>query len=68
MGHLHMKLQGLQSTRKKDPDTDLEERFKTNVAFCTTVEPRTTQEGNIYSNLCRHFPITYNKGNVYIYM
>ena len=68
MGHLHMKLQGLESNRKTATDTELEENFKTNVVLCATVEPSTTQEGKIYSDLCGRFPIMTNKGNRYIYV
>ena len=39
MGHLHTRRQGLQSTKQKPPDTDLEENIKTNVVFCTTLDP-----------------------------
>ena len=28
MGHLHMRRQGLQSTKEKPPDTDLEDKIK----------------------------------------
>ena len=45
MGHLYMRRQGLQSTREKPPDTDLEYKSKSNVVFCTTVDPSTTKEG-----------------------
>ena len=38
MGHLHMRVKGLQSTIEKPPDTDLEENSKKkNAGFCTTV-------------------------------
>ena len=43
MGHLQMGIQGLKSTKEKSPDTDLEEKSKKNVVFCTTVEPNTTK-------------------------
>ena len=43
MGYLHMIIQGLQLTKEKHPGTDLEEKIKTNVVFCTTVEPSTTK-------------------------
>ena len=33
MGHLHMRGQGLKSTIEKPPDTDLEDKSKTNVVF-----------------------------------
>ena len=45
--HLHMRRQGLQLTKEKPLDTDLEENIKTNVVFFTTVEPSTTKEGKI---------------------
>ena len=50
MGHLQMGIQGLKSTKEKSPDTDLEEKSKKNVVFCTTVEPNTTKEGG-YSQI-----------------
>ena len=40
-----MRLQGLKSTRKKTPDTDLDENCKTNVVFNTTMDPSTIKEG-----------------------
>ena len=43
MGQLHTRRQRLQSTREKPPDTDLEDKIKTNVVFGTTVEPSTTK-------------------------
>ena len=63
-----MRIKGLQSTREKPPDTDLEDNSKTDVAFCTTVEPITTKEGGIYSYLCGRFSITSIRGNKYIYV
>ena len=56
MGHLNMRRQGLQSTRKK------------NVVLCTTLYQSTTKEENIYSNLCGRLQITTNKGNKYLYV
>ena len=47
MGHLHMRRQGLKSTKDKPPLIDLEEKIKTNVVYCTTMEPSTTKEGKI---------------------
>ena len=47
MGHFHIKRQGLQSTKEKPPDTDLEDKITTNVLYFTTVETSTTKEGNI---------------------
>ena len=32
--------------QKKPPDTDLEEKRKTNLVFCTTIDPGTSKEGN----------------------
>ena len=47
MGHLHMKRKELRLNRDKPPDTDLEDKNKTNVVFCTTVDPSTTKEEKI---------------------
>ena len=63
-----MRLQGLKSTRKKTPDTDLDENCKTNVVFNTTMDPSTIKEGGNYSQLCERLSITPNKGNKYIYV
>ena len=41
--HLHMRNQGPQSTIEKTLDIEIEENCKTNVCFCTTVDPSTTQ-------------------------
>ena len=68
MGHMYMRRQGLQLTKEKPPDTDLENKIKTNVVYCTTVDPSTTKEGKIYSDLCRSFPTTSIRGNKYIYV
>ena len=68
MGNLHMRIQGLQSTKETPPDTDLEDKIKANMYFCATVEPSTTKEGNIYSDLCRRLPTTSSTGNKYIYV
>ena len=68
MGHLRMRRQGLQSTKVKPPDTDLDKNTRTNVVYCTTVDPSTTKKGKIYSDLCRHFPTTSSRGNKYIYV
>ena len=43
-----MRRQGLQWTKEKPTDTDLEDKTKKNVVYCTTVEPSTTKEGKIY--------------------
>ena len=45
MGQLHMKRGGLQWTREKNPDTNLEHKSKENVVFCTTVDLFTRKEG-----------------------
>ena len=62
MGHLHMRRQGLKSTKEKPLDTDLEDKIKTNVVFCTTLDPITNIEGSIYSYLCRQLPTTSSRG------
>ena len=36
--------------------------------YCTTLDPSTTKEGKIYSNLCRSFPTTSIRGHKYIYL
>ena len=64
---MHMRKQGLESTKEKPPDKDLEYNITTSVVYCTTVEPSTTKEGKIYSDLCRRFPTTSSRGNKYIY-
>ena len=56
--------QGLQLTKEKPPDTDLEN----NVVYFTTVEPSTTKEGKIYSDLCGRLPTTSNREKKYIYV
>ena len=68
MGHLHMRRKGLQSTKDKSADTDMEYKSKTNVMFCTTGYPSTTNEGNCYSDICRRFPTTSSRVNKYIYV
>ena len=68
MGHMHMIIQGLQYTKEKHPDIDLEDKIKKNVLYCTTVDPSTTKEGNIYSDICGSFPTTSSRGNKYIYV
>ena len=62
-----MRRKGLKSTKDKTQDTDLEYKRKTNVVFCTTVDPGTTKEDRLYSYLCGHFPTTSSIGNKYIY-
>ena len=42
MGNLHMRRQGMKSTRNKPPDIELEYKRK-NVVFFTTVDPRVQQ-------------------------
>ena len=39
-----------------------------NVMFCTTVDPSTTKEGKIYSDLCGRFPTISSRGNKYVYV
>ena len=51
-----MRRKGLQSTKDKPPDTDLEDNIKTNVVVFTTLDPITTKEGKIYLDLCRRYP------------
>ena len=43
MGHLKIRRQWLQLTKEKTPYIELEDKFKTNVAYCTTMEPSTTK-------------------------
>ena len=45
MDNLNMRRQGIQSTRKKPPYTDLDDKCNTGVVLCTAVEPSTTKEG-----------------------
>ena len=54
MGNLCMRRQGLQLTKEKPPDTYLEEKITANLLYFTTVEPITTKEIKIYSDLCGH--------------
>ena len=68
IGHWHMRTLGLQPTNEKPPDTDLEYKIKTNVVYCTTVDPSITKEGKIYSDICGRFPTTSSRGNKYIYI
>ena len=58
MVHLHIRIQGLQSTKEKPYDTDLEDKSKINVVFFTTVDPSTTKEGKVYSDICGRLPTT----------
>ena len=57
MVHLNMRRKGLQSTREKPIDINLEYKRKINLLFCTTMEPSTTTEGGVYSDICVRFPI-----------
>ena len=68
MGNLHTIRQGLQTTKEKPPDIELEENIKMNVMYCTTVYPSTTKEVKIYSDLCGRLPTTSRRGNKYIYV
>ena len=45
-------------TREKPPDKDLEDKYITNLFLFTTVDPSKKKEGNNYSHLCGHLPIT----------
>ena len=63
MGNLHMRRQVTKPTGKKPTYTDLEDKCNVNVGFCTTVEPITSKEGKIYSELCGRLSITTNKIN-----
>ena len=68
MGHLHMRIQGLQWTKDKLPDTDLEDKITTNLVYGTTVESSTTKGGKIYAYICGRLPTTSNRANRYIYV
>ena len=63
-----MRRQELQSTKEKPPNIDLEDKIRTNVLFCTTVDPSTYKKGKIYSDLCGRFPTTSSRGKKYIYV
>ena len=63
MRNLNIKRQGIKSTKEKNPDTDLEDKFKTNIVFCATIDPSTTKEGDIYSDICRKFHTTSSMKN-----
>ena len=56
MAYLHTRRKGMQSTIEKPPDTDLEDKRKTNVAFCTTVDPITTKEGGFTQIYVDYYP------------
>ena len=66
MGHLHMIIQGLQSTKEKPPDTDLKDNIKTNVVYFKTVEHSTTKEGKIYSDICGRLLTTSRRENIHL--
>ena len=51
-----MRRQELQSTGDKIPDTDLEDKIKTNVVFCTTVYPIKKEGRNILLRYMRTVP------------
>ena len=68
MGNLHMRGQGIQSTKDKPPYTELEDTIKTNGVFCTTVEPSTMKKWKMYSDICRRFPTTSSRRKKYIYV
>ena len=68
IGNLHMRRQGIQLTKEKPPDTDLEDNIKTNLLFCTTEDPSTNKEGKIYSDICRRFPTTSTRGDKCTYV
>ena len=65
---IHLKRQGVKSTRKKAPDMDLSDSIKTNLAFFVSVDPSDYYERKIYYDLYGRFPIMTNKGNIYIYI
>ena len=56
MIQLHMRIQGLQPTKEKPTDANLEGKSKTIVVFCTTIYPSTNKEGKIYSELADGSP------------
>ena len=58
----------LKSTKEKPTDKKLKYKSKTNIEFCKTVDPSTTQEGKTYSYRCGRSPTTSNKGNTPIYL
>ena len=62
-----MRIKVLQSTMENPLDIDLEGKNQKNVFFCTTVEPSTTKEGNIHSDVCKPFLVIPSRGNKYIY-
>ena len=61
-----MIIKGLKSTKDKPQEIDLEDKIKTNVVFCTTVDPVTTEKGKFYSDIFIHEPTTSSRGNKYI--
>ena len=68
MGHPHIRIKGLHSTKEKHPDTDLEDKSKINLVFYITLETSATKEGNIYLYLCGRFPTTSSRVNKDIYV
>ena len=56
MLHLIMRIQGIKSTRDKSTYTDLEYKRKTNVVFCTSMDPSKTKEGIFYCGICGQTP------------
>ena len=62
MGHLHMIRQGLQPTKEKPSDIDLEDKNKRNLVFFTTADPITMKEEENYSDLRIFFPHHINQG------
>ena len=68
IGHMHSIIQGLKSTKEKPPNIYPEDKIKTNVVFCKTMNAIITKEGNIYSDLCGRLPTTSIRGNKYIYV
>ena len=44
---MHMRRQVLQLTIEKLPDKDLEDNNKTDLVFCTTVDPSTMKKGGV---------------------
>ena len=67
MGHLQMRRQGLESTKEKPPDTDLEDK-ENNLVYCTNVDSSKNKQGKIYSDICGRFTTTSIRGNKYIYV
>ena len=68
MENPQIKIQRVQSTIKKAPDTYLRDNIKTSLVFCVKLDPSDTNEGKIYLDLCGRFPIMSNKENRCIYV